>query len=169
MEVCFEEVPMIAVDNTVIARFDAKWVTEPGTCCHIWTAARDPRGYGRFRINGRKGDTYFSHRLAWEWAHKQSADGLVVRHRCDNPPCVNPDHLEIGAHADNVRDRMDRGRSVYVRGDDNGKSKLTEKEVREIKKLLETDMMTIDIAERYGRHPCTICDIKKGRTWRHVV
>jgi hypothetical protein len=93
---------------------------------------------------------------------------LVVRHKCDTPECVNPDHLTIGSHADNVRDRIERDRSVYVRGDANGKSKLTEPTVREIKRLLGKET-GVAIAKRYGLSPCTVADIKHGRTWRHVA
>lgn len=158
------------VDDKTRARFDAYWTPEPNTGCHLWFAARDPRGYGRFRLNGngRKGRTVFAHRLAWEWANDRSADGFVIRHRCDNPTCVNPAHLNIGSHADNVRDRMERGRSVYVRGDKNGKAKLTEESVREMKRLFGT-LSNLEIAKRYGVSPITVCGIKKGRWWRHVA
>jgi hypothetical protein len=78
--------------------------------CWIWQGNRDRKGYGRISVKGR---TTSTHRLAYRLAHGGDIpDGLVVRHRCDNPPCVNPDHLEIGTPADNSRDMVERGRMV---------------------------------------------------------
>lgn len=80
--------------------------------CWEWQAARCPEGYGRFRLNGK---TVQSHRFAFsllegEWP-------AVVRHSCDNPSCVRPSHLLGGTHADNVRDRIDRGREGHLTGE----------------------------------------------------
>lgn len=162
---------MMVIEERMRDRFDKYWTPEPTTGCWLWFGARDPRGYGRFCIDGRrrgnKRRAGFSHRISWEWANGRSAAGLVVRHRCDTPECVNPDHLLLGTHGDNVRDRIARARSVYVRGQANGKSKLTEQVVREIRGLLG-NIPGVEIAKRYGLSPCTVADIKHGRTWRHV-
>ena len=71
--------------------------------CIEWTGARSSNGYGR---HGKR----YAHRMAWEQAHGPIPDGLVVRHSCDNPPCVNVEHLLLGTQADNVEDARARRR-----------------------------------------------------------
>lgn len=80
--------------------------------CVEWTGCKDGAGYG---VKWYAGRTHRAHRLAYCVANNvtiESLKGLVVRHKCDNPPCVNPKHLEIGTHADNNKDRASRGRSA---------------------------------------------------------
>lgn len=76
--------------------------------CIEWQGSRNRNGYGSVRAEGR---TWLAHRWAWVQVHGPIPEGLVVRHRCDNPPCVNVEHLEIGTHADNMRDAVERGRT----------------------------------------------------------
>ena len=82
--------------------------------CIEYIGSRDSRsGYGKVRVGSRTDGTRRTaraHRVAWEIARGPIPEGHVVRHRCDNPPCVNPDHLELGTQADNVQDMVDRGR-----------------------------------------------------------
>ena len=88
------------------------------TSCIETTGPRTPAGYGRASIAVGPLAYYFvyAHRVAWEQANGQPIPpGMVVRHACDNPPCVNPLHLQLGTHADNVRDTHERGRRQYVR------------------------------------------------------
>lgn len=75
--------------------------------CWSWRAARNPKGYGVFSCEGR---TVSAHRFSYELYNGPIPSGMVVRHKCDNPPCVNPDHLELGTQADNERDKINRGR-----------------------------------------------------------
>lgn len=76
--------------------------------CTEWEGTRDSAGYGITRTGGR------AHRLAWITANESEIPiGMVVRHTCDNPPCVNPEHLILGTEADNVRDMIDRGRAHW--------------------------------------------------------
>lgn len=83
--------------------------------CLVWTGANDGRegGYGRVWI-GSKGYTVNAHRWVWEQTNGPVPDGLMVRHKCDNPPCVNIEHLELGTALDNTRDRDERGRNYYA-------------------------------------------------------
>ena len=81
--------------------------------CLVWTGANDGRfGYGRVWI-GSKGHTVNAHHWVWEQINGPVPDGLIVRHRCDNPPCVNIEHLQLGTYADNAHDRDERGRNYY--------------------------------------------------------
>ena len=80
--------------------------------CWIWTGDKMPRGYGRVR---RRDRTYVgAHRVAWEIVKGPIPAGLHVCHRCDNPPCVRPDHLFVGTASDNARDRDAKGRNSYA-------------------------------------------------------
>lgn len=77
--------------------------------CWEWTGARLPRGYG-FAWDNAVGANRLAHRLAWELTNGPIPDDLWVLHRCDNPPCVRPDHLFLGTAADNAHDMMAKGR-----------------------------------------------------------
>lgn len=90
-------------------RFEGKYRVTPG--CWEWTAGRTGVGYGVLRSD--VGRTMLgAHTVSYRLHVGPIPQGLVVRHKCDNRLCVNPDHLELGTHADNVRDRDLRGRFV---------------------------------------------------------
>lgn len=79
--------------------------------------------------------------------------GLVVRHKCDNPPCVNPDHLELGTVADNNRDKIDRGRFTPMRGEKNGNSRLTPEAVNALRSEYRPhskDANVYTLAKKFG-------------------
>lgn len=103
-----------------------KFLSEPdenGCLNWIGTGTKSPHGefYGYFRVGDKNRR---AHRVAYEFANGQIPKGLVVRHKCDNTRCCNPDHLEIGTQKDNVRDTRERGRAVFVQGSRVGSSKL---------------------------------------------
>lgn len=76
--------------------------------CWEWEASFDGKGYGQFNIDGR---TYRSHRVAWELLNGKIPNGLELCHHCDNPKCVNPNHLFLGTHKDNMHDMKLKGRN----------------------------------------------------------
>lgn len=86
--------------------------------CIEYQGSRSRYGYGQTRVGSRADGTRRSvkvHRLVWEEHHGPIPEGLVVRHKCDNPPCCNIEHLEIGTQQDNIRDKVERGRSRWNR------------------------------------------------------
>ncbi len=86
-------------------RFWAKVRVTPG--CWEWTGAKTHFGYGKMMIAGK---VVRAHRVSYELHVGAIPSELLIRHRCDNPACVNPDHLEPGTQADNIQDMMERGR-----------------------------------------------------------
>lgn len=129
---------------------------------------RNATGYGIVHERGR---TWLAHRLAWEQAHGPIPDGMNVLHRCDNRPCVNVEHLELGTHVENMRQMRERGRSPRSPGERNGRATIGESTARTVKMLLREDRerWTIDrIAEELGISRHIVADISKGKSWRHV-
>jgi hypothetical protein len=126
--------------------------------CWLWTGRANDHGYGRFK------DT-MAHRVAYELVKGPIPAGLVVRHRCDNPPCCNPAHLEVGTPADNSKDAVQRGR--LARGPRHGNTKLTESEVLQIRANPDRQTVTA-LAERYAVSKSTISYIRSGRSWKVV-
>ena len=138
----------------------------PDECWH-WTAATNEHGYGVMRPEGqRSGPTVKAHRMSLTLAGVD-IKGLVIRHSCDNPPCVNPRHLSVGTKADNSADMVRRGR--HARGSRSGTSKLTEREVVEIRARCAAGELHRVLAADYGVSRNTITSIVNGKTWRHVT
>ena len=130
--------------------------------CIEWTDTTTKHGYGQRRVNGK---TQYVHRLAFEEHYGYLPE--VVRHKCDNPSCYNPDHLEPGTQADNVRDMMDRGREA--RGERAGNSLLTEAQAREILEAVRTKRETqVSLARRFGVSKQAVNHVVKGRSWREL-
>jgi len=139
--------------------------------CWIWIGAKSYcKGYGFYR-------TKRAHRIAYELWVNPIPDGLVVRHKCDNGLCVNPQHLEVGTQADNMRDKVERGRQAKgekhakafkrPNGENHKNSKLKDDEVREIKVLLGFYTLT-ELAKLYNVSIDTIWNIKQCNTWKHI-
>lgn len=133
------------------------------TPCWEWNGSRS-RGYGRIWVDGVEWKT---HRLAYEVWVERIPDGMVVRHRCDNPPCVNPEHLEVGTHRDNSDDMFSRGRQRFARNEGHYKTGLTWGQVRDIRSRdLSIRGQQRRLAEEYGVSYPTINNILKGKTWK---
>lgn len=149
-------------------RFEDKFesITESG--CWIWTAYSLPNGYGRFGLNGK---TELAHRAAYMLYKGRIPEGMCVCHTCDTPACVNPDHLFLGTHVDNMQDCKSKGRLTKgdTKGEINGKSKLTEKSVLEIRDLLNNSPYSqVEISKIYGVFYTAISKIKYRQTWGHI-
>ena len=108
--------------------------------------------------------TVSAHRVSYEAYNGEIPKGLVVRHKCDNPSCINPDHLELGTQQQNVADRENRGRRD-VKGEQVGTAKLSEMQVMAIK---NSPLSSAELAERYGVHKTNVWAIKSGKSWKHL-
>jgi len=131
--------------------------------CWPWTAYTNDMGYGMIKHKGR---ALRAHRVAWELTYGPIPEGMFVCHHCDNPLCCNPAHLFIGTQADNLTDMAQKGRSTL--GERDGMSKLTAKQVREIRRCYAEGMLQIRLATEYGVSQNHISNIVNHRRWRHV-
>jgi len=128
--------------------------------CWRWTGVILKMGYGNFRSGPNT--TEYAHRFSWRVANgRQVPAGMVIRHSCDNRWCVNPAHLSIGTHADNVADKVAKGRQ-------GAKCKLTADQVRAIREALAEGTKQNALAAQYGVTTSAIQGIASGKTWRRV-
>lgn len=111
----------------------------------------------------RDGKRQAAHRWAWEDAFGPIPEGKVVCHKCDNPTCINPEHLFLGTHAENQADKAAKGRAC--RGVTRWNSRLTEDDVREIRASPESGSA---LAERLGVSKTTVNRARRGYTWKHI-
>lgn len=144
--------------------------------CWLWTGKSrythpftgEPT-YGFLKIDHRHRTG--AHRISWSLHNNQEIPrGMCVLHKCDNPICVNPSHLFLGTHNDNMQDKVRKGRAAggANKGEINPLSKLTDAKVVEILKLLKAKVPRTVICQQFNVSRGTIDQIATGRTWRHV-
>jgi hypothetical protein len=143
-------------------RFENKVESMEGPCL-VWKARRNAKGYGTIKIDGK---SVLAHRVAYELYIGPIPEGLCVCHRCDHPSCVNPEHLFVGSHKDNMDDRDRKCRSKGAIGSRNTKAKLTAEQVLVIR--ADSRLPYRIIGNDYGISPAQVCSIKKKRTWAHL-
>lgn len=130
--------------------------------CWEW---KKPRPDGRANTFLYQGKVQIAYRAAWKIYNGPIPDNLCVLHHCDNGLCVNPNHLFLGTHKDNYEDMRLKGRSNTAKGESKKSSKLTEKDIIEIKtSLLSRKELTL----KFGVNRQTIADVLEGKTWKHV-
>lgn len=130
--------------------------------CWGWKAGHDSDGYGRFWCDN---ETRQAHRVAWELFNGKSLDGLLILHSCDNPNCVNPEHLLLGTSLDNSRDMVAKDRQA--KGEKNGNRKLTKKQVAEIRECYAAGGISFaSLGRAYDVSYVQISYIIKLKNWR---
>ena len=145
--------------KTFEERFWAKVDKDPRpTGCWEWTAST-VNGYGK--VGGSAGQSR-AHRTSWKMANGPIPEGALVLHRCDNRRCVNPDHLFLGTHADNMADASRKGR--IARGTA-VRSKLRERDVLSIRARWSQGETQVALAAEFGVNQGTISNTVTGRSW----
>lgn len=144
-------------------RLMAKVVVTPSGCWE-WQGSKDKHGYG-VMVTGKS--PFRAHRVSYVLHKGPLPPEAVVCHNCDNPGCVNPDHLYSGTHKTNGEDRVSRSRSA--RGERNGRAKLTEREVVIIRRRAANGKITRrKLAEDFGVSQTLIFHIIHRTVWRHL-
>lgn len=165
----------MTMQSDIEARFWAKVQRGSPDTCWEWQGSRNHRGYGSITIAGKAAR---AHRVAWQFDNGAIPVGMMICHRCDNPPCCNPAHLFLGTPQDNVLDMVAKGRHVrgprdesatnWARGTRNAASKLTDEAVVEIRQRYDAGEVGKRIAERFGISPSLVTLVGRRRAWLHV-
>ena len=153
------------VSSDWVDRFNAKWKLNKANGCWEWFGAVADKGYGEIKIPKTRRQIP-AHRLSYLIHRGEIPEGKCVLHRCDNPPCVNPEHLFVGTKLDNARDKVAKNRHCY--GERHGGHKLTEAKARKILELLETGLSQMKIGEMMGVGQMQVSRIKRGIQWAHL-
>jgi hypothetical protein len=135
-----------------LTRLKKRVAINPITHCWEWQGAKTPKGYGLLQ-NGRT--IVYAHRLMWKCVHGE-VESFHVLHRCDNPCCINPEHLFLGTNKDNIQDKIGKNRAGY---------KLN---IEAIKDIRTSKCSQKELAEKYGVRIGCIHAVLKRRTWKHV-
>jgi hypothetical protein len=152
--------------NSLAARFWGSIEVKGPTECWPSKGPYSDFGYGRFAMT--HDFTVYSHRMAWQVINGDIPETLDVLHKCDNPPCCNPNHLFTGTDKDNVHDCMQKGRRNPPVGSRNGFAKLNPDCIREIRRLKSSGKTTKEIAAMFKVGRSNIDLILRGKTWSHV-
>lgn len=122
--------------------------------CWRWTGARNKRGYGLFNICGK---LQSAHRLAWSEIHGAIGAGLYICHKCDNPSCVNPDHLFAGSARENQVDSSLKGRTARQKIDH-----------RQAMQIFHFPASNSETGKRFGVSKNTVTKIRTRKTWAWI-
>lgn len=139
-------------------RFEEKYIPEPNSGCWLWIGATTPSGYGKIYD---KGKYHYTHRVSYAMNFGKVDDKSYVCHKCDNPSCVNPEHLFQGSPKDNTSDMVKKKRHAHG---------------EMISKLKESDVINIynsklthqELGDIYKVKASTVTKIKKGYRWKHL-
>lgn len=149
--------------GTLKERFEAKFVKDPVTECWNWQGCRDKNGYSYIRVNHR---TVRAYRVSWELYKGKIPDGMHICHHCDNPSCVNPDHLFLGNNYDNIQDCINKGRNNI--GERNARAKLSRGQIAIIRFMLKAAISQSDIAKLFSISQSNVSRINTRNIWNHL-
>lgn len=136
--------------------------------CWLWKKSRYPTGYGHVMVSGKSG---YAHRVAWELTHGPIPAGMHVCHKCDNPPCCNPDHLFLGTPKENMQDRDAKHRGYFTRGGYMGRptAKLTNDQVVQMRYFYGKGLARqVELCRIFGVSSQTVSSVVRGKNWKHI-
>ena len=149
-----------------------KFVEKCQDGCWRWTGVKNSDGYGNIKINGKHVKAHrFSYGIHHPITLPMTENHLCILHSCNNPACVNPEHLRLGTHQENMNDKMiqGRGRGGNQKGEEIGNSKLTEKQVLEIRNRYDAGGITQQkLADDYGVTRSLIGFVINRKIWKHI-
>ena len=144
--------------------------------CWLWTGGQRGNGYGCFKVNGK---VLSAHRASWAIEHGEVPTDKLVLHKCNNRSCVNPKHLYIGTHKDNVADAIREGTHYQLKATDirqgknkgvkNGSSKLDNIKVRDIRRLRKEGLGCRELGRLYTVDHSIISEVVNHKIWKHVT
>ena len=132
---------------------------DPETGCWVWQRGRTGDGYGALTRNYK---TLAAHVVSYEEHVGSVPEGFHVHHRCENPPCVNPAHLEALSPKGHAKTKN------FARGERNNKAILTDETARQVRDLADQGWFQQDIADAFGVTQTVVSAIKLRKTWRHL-
>ena len=138
-------------------------VIEPEECWNWQAYVCRSTGYGRI---GRNGSVMGAHRAAYTIVHGEIPKGMEVMHKCDNRRCVNPNHLQLGTHADNLKDMADKNRASS--GERVWSTSLVDGDILAIRHRRASGEKTLDLADEYGVSRQQMDGICRGKFWSHI-
>ena len=149
--------------KTIEQRFWDKVPMREDGKCWLWHGAKDIKGYGVLRI----GDMLIkAHRYAYQYVNGNISECEFVCHTCDNPSCVNPSHLWVGTHYDNMDDKIAKGRQHKPSGDTNPNAKMTDDKILIVRDMINSGATCQSVADHFGVSRSCINHIKNNHTWK---
>lgn len=145
----------------LVDRLMEMFIPEPMSGCWLWLGHHNKSGHGKITIadGTKRGRKEYAHRVSWLLFRGPIPDGLHVLHDCDNPFCVNPDHLHLGTHADNMREASERGYSW--------KNRSKKLDLDAVKHILASPETGSSLAKKFGVSPGMISMVRRRKTWTH--
>jgi len=155
------------IEDKDSVRFWEKVEIKSKKCCWEWNANKDGCGYGRFAFRKK---LLSAHRFAYILTHGEILNNKHVLHKCDNPCCCNPDHLFLGTHQDNMKDRNSKRRSKggSLKGENNPRSRFTKKDIIAMRTMAVNGSKQKKIAKQFNTTQPVISGIINKKYWRHV-
>lgn len=151
-----------SVNPALFDRMIANTNTASPDQCWTWCLSKDRDGYGSLKVSGKN---LKAHKVMHSLFYPQQA-APVVRHLCNNPACVNPIHLRGGTQKENAADRVAADRGGNLKGENNGRSKLSALQVHEIRNSNDTGA---SLARKFGVSKVLVCSIRRGSAWSHIT